>query len=111
MLGEHTMEEQQLWARLKESLGDKINESSSMSDIELSEIDGQLTARRNKPILRKVVLSFTGPAPLIYIHYEKDNASPGIRAFRVEGGHLIDSTTNASLEVDQLVATLLNFIG
>jgi hypothetical protein len=109
MLCEHTTEEQQLWSAIYKCLLDKINESSSMSDIELSEVDGQLKLKRKKPILREVVLSFSSPAPVMYIHFEKDNAAPGIRSLRVEGGHLVDPITNASLEVDQLVANVLSF--
>lgn len=111
MLCEHTHEEQQLWCRIKERIQDGINESNSMSHIECSEVDGQLTLWRRKPDLREIVLSFSSPSPVMYIHFQQENTSSSIRSLQVDGGHLIDSATNAPLEIDDLVANLFKFLG
>ena len=112
MLCEHTTEEQQLWTQIKQSLLSKINASNSTSDIELpDEVDGQLTLRSKRPVLREVVLSFSSPNPYMNVHCQADDRPSGLSLMlRVEGNQLINAASDQALTVDDLVANVLTYL-
>ena len=111
MLAEHTAEELELWSQINEKVLRKVHESSCTSAIQCQEDDGQFILTREKPALRRVVLSFTSPGPVMNVHFEEDNAPPRIPLMlRVEGNRLINAASDQALTVDDLVANVLTFL-
>jgi len=111
MLAEHTTEELELWSQLKEQVLSKIHESNLKSYIQCREDDGQFILTRKKPALRRVVLSFTSPGPVMYVHFEEDNAPPrSSLMLRVEGDRLTNAASDALLTVDDLAMKVLMFL-
>ena len=111
MLAEHTPQELELWSQLQEQVVRKIHESDLALDIEYQDMDGQLTLRRKKPILREVVLSFSSPNQFMNVHYRQDGRPSGLPLMvRVEGNRLINAASDAPLTVDDLVTIVLAFL-
>ena len=112
MLAQHTTEELDVWSQLKEQLDRRIRQSDFAADIEFDpEVDGQLTRRLKRPILREVVLSFSSPNPYLNVHYEEDGRSSGLPLMlRVEGKQFIDAKSDSTTTVDDLVTRILTFL-
>ncbi|HEU5337222.1 MAG TPA: hypothetical protein VFU27_14720 [Terriglobales bacterium] len=111
MLAEHTTEELELWSQLKKQVVTKIHESDFAKDIEWQEIDGQFILLRRKPPWRGVIFSFSSPNPLMYVHFENDNAPPrSPLMLRVEGNRLGNAASDKGLTVEGLVTNVLAFL-
>ena len=110
MLAQHTAEELELWSQIKEQVLRKINQSSIESEIQHQEVNGQFFLT-HKTTLRRVVFSFSSPAPMMYVHLEDDNAparSP--ITLGVQGNRLVNAASDSNVTVDNLVTTVLSFL-
>ncbi len=111
MLAEHTMEELNLWSQLKEQVVRRIHKSDFGEDIACQEVDGQFILLRRKRARREVILSFTSPTPLMYVHFEDDNAPPqSPLMLRVESNQLVNAASDTGLTVDDLVTRVSAFL-